>query len=413
MNDDPLGPLPSDWSWREFRDVARVASNLVDPLDHLQSPHIAPNHIEAGLGHLLPYSTVGEDGVTSPKHAFRAGQILYSKIRPYLAKVAIVDFDGLCSADMYPIETSLNTRYLKWWMLHPDFTRRASGEQARTVLPKINKSALGRLPIPVAPVEEQRRIVEILEGHLSRLDAADTTLSVARQRLDALTQSVIDHATTQEIPEYPLKELLSQPLVNGRSVPTEEGGFPVLRLTALKDPGVDLAERKGGAWKRAQAQNFLVSAGDFLVARGNGSLRLVGRGSLVRDVPDEVAFPDTMIRVRTNPDRLDAEYLSFVWSSRRVRSQLEGMARTTAGIYKVNQTHVGEVRFALPERSEQLSVVEQVRRNTGSNDRLRSQFERTRERSAALRRAVLAAAFSGRLTGHRTDDEVIEELAQA
>lgn len=278
----------------------------------------------------------------------------------------------------------------------------------------LSVSKLKRVHIPLPSLAEQRRIVEILEGHLSRLDAAATTLSVASQRTDALAQSVIDHATTQEIPEYPLKALLSQPLVNGRSVPTEDGGFPVLRLTALRDAGIDLAQRKGGAWTRAQAENFLVSAGDFFVARGNGSLRLVGRGSLVREVPDEVAFPDTMIRVRTDPDRLDAEYLSFVWSSRRVRSQLEGMARTTAGIYKVNHTHVGDVRFALPERAEQLSVVERVRRYTDSNDRLRHQLERTRERSAALRRAVLAAAFSGRLTGHRTDDEVMEELvAQA
>lgn len=160
-------PLPTDWRWAEWKSVARVASNLVSPADYQSVPHIAPNHIESGTGKLLPYRTVAEDEVISAKHLFAPGQLLYSKIRPYLAKAVIVDFLGLCSADMYPIETELEPRYLKWWMLSPDFTRFAAGEQARTVLPKINKHALGQLPVPVPPLSEQHRIVNLLEGHLS------------------------------------------------------------------------------------------------------------------------------------------------------------------------------------------------------------------------------------------------------
>ena len=68
-------------------------SDLVDPAAFPDSPHIAPNHIESQTGRLLPYLTISEDGVTSAKHRFRQGQILYSKIRPYLAK-AIVIFPG-------------------------------------------------------------------------------------------------------------------------------------------------------------------------------------------------------------------------------------------------------------------------------------------------------------------------------
>src|SRR4051794_25652315 len=112
-------PLPDEWRWAEWKSVARVTSNLVNPADHQSLPHIAPNHIESGSGKLSPYRTVAEDEVISSKHLFSPGQILYSKIRPYLAKAVIVDFPGLCSADMYPIETSLEPRYLKWWMLSP------------------------------------------------------------------------------------------------------------------------------------------------------------------------------------------------------------------------------------------------------------------------------------------------------
>ena len=88
------------WETKRFDEVADIKSNLVEPSNYLEFPHIAPDNIEKRTGILLDYHTIAEDGVKSGKHRFYAGQILYSKIRPYLSKVVMVDFDGLCSADM-------------------------------------------------------------------------------------------------------------------------------------------------------------------------------------------------------------------------------------------------------------------------------------------------------------------------
>jgi type I restriction enzyme S subunit len=60
-----LWELPEGWAWAEFQQVARVASNLVNPAAFPASPHIAPNHIESGSGKLLSYTTVAEDRVKS------------------------------------------------------------------------------------------------------------------------------------------------------------------------------------------------------------------------------------------------------------------------------------------------------------------------------------------------------------
>lgn len=105
------------WETKRFDEVADIKSNLVEPSNYLEFPHIAPDNIEKRTGILLDYHTIAEDGVKSGKHRFYAGQILYSKIRPYLSKVVMVDFDGLCSADMYPIEAKENTKYLLYYML--------------------------------------------------------------------------------------------------------------------------------------------------------------------------------------------------------------------------------------------------------------------------------------------------------
>lgn len=183
--------LPTGWTWTRFANVAVVRSNLVDPKRTPNAPHVAPNHIESWTTQLLPFTTVAEDKVTSGKHAFFAGQILYSKIRPYLAKVAMVDFDGLCSADMYPIESRIESRYLLRWMASPEFTELASQSQGRTVLPKINQDALNRLPVPVPPLNEQRRIVAKIDALMARSRRAKESLDAIPPLLERLRQSIL------------------------------------------------------------------------------------------------------------------------------------------------------------------------------------------------------------------------------
>jgi len=186
--------LPPHWSWASFGEVADVASDLVDPTLTPDAIHIAPNHIESWTGRLLPFATVSEDRVTSPKHRFRIGQLLYSKIRPYLAKAAFATFTGVCSADMYPINAKIDSKYLLHWILTPWFTGEVARNQGRTILPKINRIALDRMPVPVAPLREQRRIVEKIEELFSDLDAGVAALERARANLKRYRASVLKAA---------------------------------------------------------------------------------------------------------------------------------------------------------------------------------------------------------------------------
>lgn len=187
---EPFG-LPVAWQWAKFQDVASVDSNLTDPAKHLAEPHIAPNHIESKTGRLLEFTTVEKDGVKSSKHIFYPGHILYSKIRPYLAKAVVVDFKGLCSADMYPVSTRLDAHFLHRWMLTSTFTEQASRKQGRTVLPKINQDALSQLPVPVPPLNEQRRIVAKIEDLSARSRAAKEALDAIPPLLERFRQSVL------------------------------------------------------------------------------------------------------------------------------------------------------------------------------------------------------------------------------
>lgn len=199
FRDKSLEYLPYNWQWLRFDDIAEIASSLKDPKKTPNAPHIAPNHIESKTGTLLEYTSVAHDNVKSAKHQFYSGQILYSKIRPYLAKVTIIDFDGLCSADMYPINSLINKNYLFNWMLTYQFTEWASNAESRVVLPKINKKDLGAIPTPIPPKDEQTEIVQRVEQLFTFADQIEQRVKHAQSKVNNLTQSILAKAFRGEL----------------------------------------------------------------------------------------------------------------------------------------------------------------------------------------------------------------------
>ena len=191
----------SDDSWEEkrFDEVADIKSNLVDVAEFQDFPHIAPDNIEKKTGVLLEYHTVAEDKVKSGKHRFYAGQILYSKIRPYLSKVVVVDFDGVCSADMYPIEAKGNTRFLWYQMLSNEFLDKASNSGSRSVLPKINQKELSIIPMRICSLPEQQEIVRILDSVLEKESRAKEAAQTVLDQIALLKKSILARAFRGEL----------------------------------------------------------------------------------------------------------------------------------------------------------------------------------------------------------------------
>ncbi len=125
-------------------------------------------------------STAKEEGLISGKFVFDKTMVLYSKIRPYLMKVARPDFVGLCSADIYPLSAKkeeLDRDYLFHLLLSPEFTDYANLGSARAGMPKVNREHLFAFRVRLPSVALQRQ-------HAAKLDA----LSAETQRLASLYQ---------------------------------------------------------------------------------------------------------------------------------------------------------------------------------------------------------------------------------
>ena len=200
-----IGDMPESWRVVKFADVVDVARGQVIPIDepYKSMMHIGSENIEPNTGRLLPTKTNGELKVISGNYVFEPGDILYSKIRPYLNKVVMPLFAGTCSADIYPLRANkdyLVQTFLFQYLLSETFKTRAISFQDRTGIPKINRDQLWSIALPAPSLDEQRDIATAL----CACDAKIAALERETQVLDELFRAMLDELMTGRMSAVPL-----------------------------------------------------------------------------------------------------------------------------------------------------------------------------------------------------------------
>ncbi|OAJ68803.1 MULTISPECIES: restriction endonuclease subunit S [Gluconobacter] len=177
------------WALRSFYDLARITSGQVDPREepYRAMVLVAPDHIQTGSGRIDQRSTAEQQGAISGKYLVKKGEIIYSKIRPNLQKLALATEDCLCSADMYPVEAreNISSVFLKYLMLSTPFTEFATSVSVRSGMPKINREELAYFSALVPEdLKEQQAIAEALsdaDALIERLERLITKKRLIKQ----------------------------------------------------------------------------------------------------------------------------------------------------------------------------------------------------------------------------------------
>lgn len=179
--------LPKGWEWCRIGSVINIRAELVKPENYYDFFQVAPDIIEKGTGKVISQRTVKESGIKGPNSRFYKNQIVYSKIRPSLSKAFIAEYDGLCSADMYPLDCFINTGYLLKVILSEVFLIQVRAAENRIKMPKLNVESLSNILIPVPPAGIQSAV-------FSKISQMDIFCDTLKSRLQSAQQTQLNLA---------------------------------------------------------------------------------------------------------------------------------------------------------------------------------------------------------------------------
>ena len=165
--------IDPDWPMVLLREICSLGGTITKDVD-LMLPYFGADSIESDTGKLLKIETARDQRVSGPVYEFAGERLLYSKIRPYLNKLTVVDLRGYCSSDMYPLSpnrSKVQATYLATYMLSAAFNESIRGYYERASIPKINRTQLFETKIPLPPLETQQAIVSEIESEQSLVNA--------------------------------------------------------------------------------------------------------------------------------------------------------------------------------------------------------------------------------------------------
>lgn len=191
--------LPEGWRLKSLKQVTRPSKVKVDPRQCPDKPYLSLEHIEPETTKILGRGTASD--VRSTKAVFKAGDVLYGRLRPYLNKVARPDFDGVASTDIlvFPPQQELDQRYLLRFLNSATVVDHAHHHSMGLQMPRIGFEVLGDIPIPLPPIDVQRQIADILEGLIDQVDSAKDRLAMIPALLKKFRQSVLAAACSGQL----------------------------------------------------------------------------------------------------------------------------------------------------------------------------------------------------------------------
>lgn len=380
--------LPEGWRWVQFGDVVRqVKATSRDPRSVGLSRIVGLSHLDSDSLPLRRWDELDElpDG-TSFTRIFRAGQVLFGKRRAYQRKVAVADFDGLCSGDILVFETSseeLRPDFLPFLVQSDGFFDHALGTSAGSLSPRTKWQDLAKYQFVLPSLRHQEHVVELLTA----FDALSTQLKEATLAAQQLRDSLISDEVTSG-PSEVLGSLLDECDYGISAAPEAAGDVPILRMNNLDGTELNFDDLR---WVPASAvsEHDYVSAGDILFNRTN-SVEHVGKVALVPKDLQPMTFASYLIRLRVNTDRVLPAFVTGFLQSAVGRSRIGRFVTRGVSQANVNSTNLKKVLIPVPPLESQEGVIKKWHRTRELQESIDGHIATCRHTAACLRESALS-----------------------
>lgn len=428
--------LPEGWDWREIRDVTQEVPN-VDPR---RTPNQSFSYVDISSidnERLVVTNAKPLTGREAPSRARRPvqpGDVVFSNVRTYLRNVARINGipePAVASTGFTVLRPTdaVTTDFLFRYVASDQFLELITPRQTGTQYPATSDRVVRSQPIPIPPVQEQRRIAAWLDEIEARRAAIADRLAAAHAIIDRLRTAVLAAACSGRLTvdwrdAEPAEALQAAPEGSGRviefalpdlpstykvttvgavSVRIEygtskkadaEGEVPVLRMGNIKDGRLDTNDLKYLP-RDAEVERLLLDEGDLLFNRTN-SPDLVGKTAVFHD-SEPATFASYLIRVRFRRELIDPDFVGMWLNSAWGRAWARQVKTDGVSQSNINGKKLASMALPLPPIDEQREIVARASAALATADRVTAGIRAADVALAGATRGALAQAFSGQL----------------
>lgn len=292
----------SGWKRVALRDVVRHITDRVDPETSGLERFLAGEHIPSGDLAITSWGVIGQDPIGPMFYKrFKPGHVLYVSRRTYLRKVAVAEFEGITGEKTFVLETLdpnvLLQELLPFLLSAEIFHAYAIANSRGSVNPYLNWGELAAYEFDLPPIDEQRRIADLLWALDRHRQSVASTSHMARALLLRVRAEMFEAGTdTARADEF------FEITIGRQRSPKHETGehlVPYLRSANVTLEGIDISDVKSMNFEPREQEKFALVSGDVLVSEASASAPSVGMPAVwLEDLPDVVCFQNTLLRYR-------------------------------------------------------------------------------------------------------------------
>ena len=353
----------SEWKRLPFGEFAESVNERVEPANAAEEIYVGLDDLNSGSLHIRRWGK-GSD-VIGTKIRFRKGDIIFGRRRAYQRKLAVAETGGICSAHAMVVRAKPDVmlpKFLPFLMMSDKFMNRAVEISVGSLSPTINWTVLKLEEFSIPPLDQQRRIMEILWAvdetieASTKLHTAAATLKCAAFKEQTVSGEVIypvrllgDVATFQ----YGLSCALS-----------EAGEYPILRMMNYDEELITASDLKFADMPAELAAEYTLERGDILFNRTN-SAELVGKVGIF-GLDERYLFASYLVRIKVDREILLPEFLNFYLNSDAGQTAVRSFSTPGVSQSNISAGSLKKVYVPVPSLIDQAIVVEELSRIAGA-----------------------------------------------
>lgn len=405
-----LQKKPSHWRIKRLKFSTDLINNKVSVEDS-PLPYLGLEHIESWTGRKIEGEISNSEGLAS---SFVVGDVLFGKLRPYLAKVHLAQQDGLISSEALVVRSKdeLHAEFLKYYMLSRDFINIVDSSTYGSKMPRASWDFIGNLPVLLPDVEEQKTIARFLDFKTAQIDALIAKKKSLLDKLAEKRTALISHAVTKGLDSaVPMKDSGVAWLGD---IPAHWTVLPLRRLIQTVKTGSTPAgvsefhfNDSGVSWFRPgdfSDQIFIESAEKRLSDEGVAEVRIfpaltvmhVGIGATIGKVgvTTEPSSCNQQINAIVCNERLHHLFAAYFFQA--IREYIVKCGKYTT-LPIINQDETKALCFVVPFFDEQVKISEYLLREEQLMEQQAKKISHVIAKLQEYRSALITNAVTGKI----------------